>query len=497
MPAKEIKDLRQAGKLDDAYNMATAELQSEPENIWAKRNMSWVLYSQLDAAGNNLPLFLLKLEETKQLNLPETEEMFFENISIVISKAVRKITGEATIDFGKLHLLFDAVKDIPIKRNSKWFSVLYRAFHKGMKGSYRYIEFADWWNFDNFKPENYQKDKLPNGKEVIALVEQAYIAYAKHLLPNHSQPGEVVFDKIKAEAFLPKLIKIAEEYPTYQYPAYFHAKLLLALGDKENMLSALLPFAKRKRNDFWVWEILAEAFSNEPDKVFSCYCKALSCQSPEEMLVSLRQKMAGILISKQLYNEAKTEIELLIDARNAHGFKIPNDVVNWQSQEWYKNANAQKSNIAFYKQYIPAAEAILFNDTPEETVIVVFVNSDKKMLNFIASETKFGFFKYERFLKDVKVGDTLQVRFQGGAKEGMYQLHTAIKSNDEAFKKQFLKEVEGDVKIPAGMSFGFLGDVFIHPTVVSKLNLTDGLHLKANAMKSYNQEKKQWGWKLI
>lgn len=215
------------------------------------------------------------------------------------------------------------------------------------------------------------------------------------------------------------------------------------------------------------------------------------------MLVSLRQRMARILISKKLYNEAKTEIKLLIDARNAHGFKIPNEVVNWQSQEWHKDANAQKTNMGFYKQYIPAPEAILFSDAPEETVLVEFVNSDKKMLNFIASETKFGFFKYHRFFKDVKVGDILKVRFHGGTREGMYQLYTAIKSNDEAFRKQFLKEVKGDVKIPTGKSFGFLGDAFVHPSLVAKLKLTDGLHLKANAIKSYNQDKKQWGWKLI
>jgi hypothetical protein len=120
------------------------------------------------------------------------------------------------------------------------------------------------------------------------------------------------------------------------------------------------------------------------------------------MLVNLRQRMAGLLISKNLFNEAKTEIDLLVESRTTHGFKIPNDVIGWQSKDWYKNAVAKKSNIDFYKQYIPVAESLLFSDTPEETVIVEFVNSDKKILNFIASETKFGFFKYDRFLGMLK-----------------------------------------------------------------------------------------------
>jgi len=119
------------------------------------------------------------------------------------------------------------------------------------------------------------------------------------------------------------------------------------------------------------------------------------------------------------------------------------------------------------------------------------------MLNFIASESKFGFFKYDRFFRDVKVGDILKVRFQGGSNGGMYQIFTAIKTNDEAFKKQFMKQIAGVVKIPSGKSFGFLEDAFIHPTIVTRMKLEDSMPLEGLAIRSYNQDKKQWSWKLI
>ena len=497
MPAKEIKELRHAGKLEEAYAMAKAELDVDLSNIWGKRNLSWVLYAQLDALASNLPDFLLKLNELKELELPASEEMLFDNISIVLSKAARAIVKSEPLDLSRVYKLFDAVKPLPLKRNSKWFGALYAAFHKGLKESPRYIEFADWWNFENFQAEAYQKEKMPNGREIMAIAEQAYIAYAKHLLPIRTSHGEVIFNKEKAEAFLPKLTNIAELYPQFQYPAYFVAKLLLALGDKENMLSALLPFAKRKMNDFWVWEILGEAFSDDADKVFACYCKALSCQSPEEMLVNLRQKMASILINKKLFAESKTEIELLVKARTLKGYKIPNEVVNWQSQGWYKTTEVKKSNANFYKQYTGAAEAILFMDVPEETVMVDFVNTDRKILNFIASDTKYGFFKYERFLRDVNVGDTFKVRFQGGSAGGIHQVYTVSKVRDEDFIKGYKKEVTGEVKITLGKPFGFLGDIFIHPALVTKLGLVNGIQLNGTAIKTFNQEKKQWGWKLI
>jgi hypothetical protein len=497
MPANEIKELRKAGKLDEAYAMAKAELEANLSNIWGKRNLSWVLYAQLDEFSTNLDAFLAKINEVKELDLPESEEMFYDNISIVISKAARVITHEATLDINKLHRLFDSIKGLSIKRNTKWFSVLFNAMHKGMKESNRYIEFADWWDFKNFRPEDFQKEKMPNGQEIMAIAEQAYITYAKHLLPKQTQYGEIIFNKEKTEAFLPVLTQIVEDYPQFQYPAYYNAKLLLALGDKDNMLEALLPFAKKKRNDFWVWEILAEAFSSDPEKVFSCYCKALCCKSPDEMLVGLRQKMARILISKNLYNEARTEIDLLVNTRIEKSFTIPAEVTNWQTMDWYKTATATKTNFRFYKTFLPIAEALLFSDVPEELVIVEFVNSDRKMLNFIASKSKFGFLKYERFFSEVKVGDTLKVRFQGGSQEGMHQLYTAIKVNDEAFKSQFLKEIVGFIKIPNGKPFGFIEDVFIHPSLVNKYKLTDGLKFTGKAIMSYNQEKNQWGWKLL
>jgi len=497
MPAKEIKELRQAGKLEEAYAMAKAELEADLSNIWGKRNLSWVLYAQLDELASNLDAFIEKINEVKELDLPASEEMFFENLSIVISKAARVITHEPTMDINKIHRLFDSIKELSLKRNSKWFCVLFNAMHKGMKESNRYLEFADWWDFKNFRPEDFQKEKMPNGKEVMAIAEQAYIAYAKHLLPKQTQHGDIIFNKEKAEAFLPVLSEIVEDYPQFQYPAYFKAKLLLALGNKDNMLESLLPFAKKKRNDFWVWEILAEAFSSDPEKVFACYCKALSCKSPDEMLVSLRQKMARLLIARKLYNEARTEIDLLVHSRTEHGFKIPAEVTNWQALDWYKTAVQSKSNFGFYKSYVPIAEALLFSEVPEESVIVEFVNADKKILNFIASETKFGFLKYDRFFSDVKVGDTLKVRFQGGSNEGMHQLYTAIKVNDEAFKKHFMKELQGVVRIPAGKPFGFMDDVFIHPSLVTKYKLIDGMQFTGNAIKSFNREKKQWGWKLV
>jgi len=495
MPAKEIKELRKSGKLLEAFNMAKTELDAQPDNIWAKRNISWVYYDYLSQSieNQNIDNFIHCLNEIKKLELPIEDKMLADSVAWKIGMIMFSILKTKDFQEHKLFKVYELAKTFSYTQPSESYSFLFKGLHKFLKEGDNYLQFADWWDFSNFREEDYQKEKLPDGKEVMSIVEQAHIAYAKHLLPKQN----IVFDKEKVISFIEKLTFLEEKQPKYQYPAFFKAKLLLALGNKNNMLESLLPFAKKKSNDFWVWEILAEAFIEEPKKVFACYCKALSCKSPEEMLVNLRQKMARIFVSKNYFNEAKTEIELLVKSRTNHGFGIPNEVVNWQSQEWYKNAITKTSNYNLYKKYIPEAESILYFDIPEELVIVNFVNSDRKMLNFVASESKFGYLKYDRFFNNVQIGDVLKVRFQGGSNEGMFHLNTAIKTEDDVFRKQFYKEVEGNVRISEGKAFGFLSDIFIHPSLVSKLNLTNGMPFIGKAIKTYNKEKKLLDWKLI
>lgn len=57
----------------------------------------------------------------------------------------------------------------------------------------------------------------------------------------------------------------------------------------------------------------------------------------------------------------------------------------------------------------------------------------------------------------------------------------------------FTKDVDSIVRIPEVKSFAFIDDVFVHPSLVAKLQLKDGLIFKEKAIRSYNQEKKQWG----
>ncbi|MGZ4068302.1 MAG: DUF7017 domain-containing protein [Bacteroidia bacterium] len=499
MPAKEIKELRQSGKLQEAYAMAKLELEAEPDNIWTKRNLSWVLYDYVkqNTAAANYDTFKNYVEQIVTLHLPEDEKMLFDQLSWQLGKMVFLLLKEQPVEQNKIHPLYQFCRQFHLTKPSDAYSFLFKAFHKAFKDGTTYTEFADWWDFSNFKADDYQKEKLPNGKEVMATAEQAIIAYCKHLFSRTSFHGEVIFDREKAADFLPFLDGVIEAHPEYQYPPYFKAKMLLALGDQENMLSALLPFAKKKRNDFWVWDVMSEAFPNDEQKRLACYCRALTCKTSDDFLINIRQKMAGWFISHNMFNDAKTEIDRIIKARQANEWKLPAEVQNWTVQPWYKTATLKNSNFDFYKKYLSIADNLLYTDIPEETVLIEFVNTDKKIANFIASEQKFGFFKYDRFIDSLKVGDTVKVRFDGKGSEGHFKLFTLEKSNDESFRSRFIMPVSGEVRIGEGKPFGFVQDSFIHPSLIKKYNLRNHQSVKGTMIKSYNKEKGAWSWKVF
>jgi hypothetical protein len=509
MPAKEIKELRKSGKVNEAYEMAKIELSSMPDDIWAKRNLSWVLVDFIKAgidSGNHEEV-KNRLSEIAGINKPADEVMLFENVCWVIGKylfSLIKNVDWTLLPFQEKHkiinyaaglLPFLMPMGLPLK--TEGYSFLFKAFHKILKDGNNYIRFADWWDFKNFREEDYQKEKMPNGKEIMSLAEQAYLAYAKHLLPQQIHGAGLQFDEQKVRSFLEKLEQVNELHPEYTYTEFYKAKLLLALGEKDNILSALLPFAKKKRNDFWVWDILADAFESNTKLKMACYCKALTCKTPAEFLVNVHQKLAALFIGEQLFKEAKNEIIQLVKTRQEHSWNTPGVVNTWVAQEWFKNTQGDGNNRKFYEQHIHLAESILYSDIPEEPVIIEFVNNDKKIASFIASETKHGFFKFDRFINKLELGDVASVRFNGGSDDGFFKLNTLLKVQNPEFQSKFFRTAVGPIKIPTGKNIGFVDHVFVPASLVTKYNLKDGESVSGKAIKSYNKEKAQWGWKML
>ncbi len=497
MSFKKIRELRQAGKLEEALQMANQALEGEPDNIWNKRAVAGVYYDYLDkhSQPDSFDAFKENLIKVKDLELPDDERMIFDDCAWKIRSLVDGLQKSKPIDFGKINELFEIIREFHFTKPSKAYSFLYEAFHKGYQKWSNYLSFADWWNFEYFRSEDYSKEEF---KGKMSIAERAYIAYPKKLLE-----GELItlgqqksIDKDKVQSFLPQLDIIINNHPDYQFLPYFKAKLLLALGNDENVLSSFLPFARQKQNDFWVWELMAKIFSENKDIQFACYCKALSLKTLEDVLIKLRQIFAGILVEKQMYNEAKTEIQQVIAIREKHEWKLPSQITRWAKQDWFKSATAKKDNRDLYSQHIKKAEEIIFQDIPEEIIAVEFVNENRNMLNFVKDKRKFGFFNYSSQLDKPQIGNILKVRFNREGRDGFYKILTAKKAESN-LTSEAIKNFEGALKIISPQNFGFIDDVFIEPKLIQDNRLNDGQNFTGKAILSFNKMKDEWGWKAI
>jgi len=490
MSFKEVNSLRKEGKVVEAYELARIDIQnSEEGDIWAIRGMSWVLIAFLkqNASYDQRRNFLNYLKEFSDLNMPEDEELVYENLKYWIVKFLFSAVNQNFSDNNLLNEFTNIYKELNVSKPSELHSKVLTALLK--KSDWQgFFSFIRWWDLDNLRTEDYQEEEY-NGKKMMTLAERAYIAYSKAAILTNQVNDEVI----------QKLENFVEKNPKFIYPQYYLGKALLAIGDNEEAFKRFVPFARKKRNDFWVWDLLSEIQEDLDTKV-SCLCKALTCKSPEKMLVKVHHTLAHLLLAKNEYIPTKFEIEEAIRIRQKEGWKIPNDLQILTEKEWYKDSPSQKSNWKFYKQNTRKAEELLFADIEPEIAIVTHVNTEKSMLNFIVSKTRSGFFNYSRYFNKIEFGDFLKLRLQLQKKEteSFYRVLSAEKT-DEFPNENVYKPFKGSLEIIEGKAFGFIDNIFVPPYLIEEKNLRakNGNEFAGKAVLNFNKRKGIWDWKIL
>lgn len=519
MSFKEIMGFRKAGNLEKAMEMALKDLETNREDLWNKRAAGWVYYDYLKKFAGNIDYkeFCRYLDLLEELKLPADEHMLFDQIAWQIGKFISALSFQHILpedkqgkqnEAGNFNLgvllkinsdyifnIYNKIKNYPFSKPSEAYSFLFKIFMKKrfsvVEDSF-FLDFADWWDFANFRPEDYQKRVTENGKPFISLAEQAYINYSKQLLKLPSSTDEVQIKRINE--FIPKLDKVIKDHPELEYPLYFKAKLFLLIGKTTEVRDFILPFVKRKQGEFWVWDLLSDTFSDDEPGKMACLCKAVSCDGQEKMKIHVHQKLANLLRSKGLDKEADVEESVV---RAIKGEIKPGGIpISEISQYISSNKETLKKSKAFCQKYLKEAEEILFSSIPKELAVVEFVNKDNKILNFVINKTKAGYLKYDRFLNDVEIGDKLIVRLNGAGTNSRYNVIT-LEKTDQKVSDEILRNYKGIIRINENVPFGHVEDIFIEPRLVKDHQLSNGMEISGVALISYNKKKEKWGWKAI
>lgn len=510
-----ITSLRKAGRLVDAWHLAHQKLMENSDDRTYNLNMAWVYYDFLKMAiGKNKPGDVTKIvDKIKSLNIPENDHMFFDSCSWQLGKWVFALARQPEKNMHRAYQLFEAIMHFNFTKPEKGYSFLLKAFLKIFKAHYNFLAFADWWGFENLTDE----DKKPgsfNNKKTMSLAENCYLNYAKVLSARFAIKTENTGDEMpikpeKIKGFVEVLETQIQNYPGFLN--YYLARIYIGLQEKKAALRVILPFVLQKQNQFWVWELMADIFIDDPIKQMNCLCTALSCKTKPEFLVNTRQKFIRLLVSEKKYAEAKTEVDQLVKTRGANGWKIPDEIVNCRNQDWYSRAKHNGNNKAFYNAFSNPS-VILFPGQKPIKAVVEWVDNKTGRLGFIVSKQFHGILSFKNQIKHVLPGRVIEVHFTGISqiiqqvkrnynsgydKQKLKCTAVQIRLSDNQKNTSFLKPINGRFKSLQGKSFGFVNGVFVDSRLLKMGAIINNKPVTGLSVLSYNKKRNAWGFKAV
>lgn len=483
---KEITEMCKEGKVQEAYEIAKAEVTKSPGNVWAQRSVGWALYYMIknDATRGDYNQLLKDIDELKSLDLltMANDSMIFENVEFQIANFIKHHVSLSDIQASaKLSTFFFKLKDYTFKP-SKGHSFLLQSIIKFDNWS-EMADFFDWWDLDNLSQEDYTPYETQKGQKIMTLAERAFIAKSKELLKLR--------DLSRIELFLPKLDALMNDHQEMMYPGYFYGKLLLALGsDADEALKVIIPFARKKATEFWVWQLLSDVFAHDEDKQLACLLRAVHCRTQENFLGKVRLKLAQLYIKNGLYNKARYHINALTRCYTSNGWHLPHEIDNFIHQPWFDSTVPDNVDSIDYKTI---TDGILCDGAEECIAVVTNVNPVNNIISMI-----YGFEKRtaQKLRFKVQAGNILKLHYINNP-DGRIRILSANKAQlPEALN--YAKTVVGNIVKREDKDFAFLncGDdrCFVSPTIVRKYNLTNGVTVKALIVYDYNKKKEEWNW---
>ena len=328
-------------------------------------------------------------------------------------------------------------------------------------------------------------EKLVNG--LYGIVKERFSRHA----PDTEQDRQVI------EWMLDRMDEVYDKLPDEKWGNFRVGKLLVLLGRIEEARDKVLPAVRRNQTQFWAWSALSELF---PEHQKCCIARALLCEEEEQKLVRVKRKAQelGLPLDDSAALKviaAEADAVLLIGIRPVDGVL----------ESCYRNQDG-KYRARFYlrggkdvRSVSPAAVRLphgtkdgapmsIYLDEDDSSKIIavrprdgvmwdvlplvplVYGGRSKKGRGLLLSRAFEMSCSLEGFsqLESAKPGDTFNVRYtMRKSDHGIVYDVRDIVATDVAVDG--MGEFEGPLRLPEGAGgFGFVDNVFVSPTLISR-----------------------------
>ena len=162
--------------------------------------------------------------------------------------------------------LFDLVCNANFDGNATLRKQIFEAFHWFSRFWNAYLDFCDWWGFENFDIADFQ---IVNRRDSLA--ESAYIAYSRRLAPLTA--GGYMFD------FYIDFIEKKLRYPFTVYADYHICRFMIRTGfDAQDVLKGYRKYIKEKFSKMWTWITLSYLYEPDSIEYQACELFAAECE---------------------------------------------------------------------------------------------------------------------------------------------------------------------------------------------------------------------------
>ena len=465
--SQEVTALRKDGRIEEAYAKGYEFLEANPNDEYLKTAVGWVLY-----------------EKVKGIVSQAKHASFSDKTS---SETLRNILRMyAKLKLPRPDLLFSLLLSQVIQ-----FPLEELAF---------FPKFMMWAGIDSFRPEDFCEQTTDNGKRYESLVEKTARAVGKI---SRGLTKEDFFDIREVQTFAVHLIDFAVSEASLQKPElldYHKALLLHSLGELEQAKETLLPFVRKKRNEFWAWQALADVVAEiSPDEATNLYVKAcLSCRD-EAFAVNVFESLSSLAVSQNKFSLSKWAAYKAFQIRDQKGWSISPSLSRLLESAWYSDDSIPSLTEDALERMALDAERFIQIGLPvyDANYIGSFTNKKGRRI------TKFGAVidNVPQELTTAKKTphmdrpDTLGCPVKLTVDSNQKHLHIiAVTQRPSGTPFDSMQRRSGQFRLhPRG--FGFIGDVYIPHEIADQIE--DGHHASVAVVRKRDKKKNQWGLTAI
>lgn len=534
MSYREVNDLRKSGQLDEALEMANADLEKD-NSAWSYRALFWVLHDMCkQCLANNQKNQATELVERMKEILPNMEEgqdsvaekqINFLEQQLSPFTAIIKQADQDSRDNSTVVKAFNNVKDIVCndeiglddfqQRTAGWILYRYAKHELERKATYnvrhalslylklkvekpsplhssilrmaveletefrndfKFTTFLEMWGFNNFSEKDWEQFTTDDGRKLPCLVEKAIGRYCKELVDDHIN--------LVPDEFIQLMEKARNKFPRDGKLELNYARLLAARGETDQAINAYRTVTQ-KIPQAYVWQEMADLISDRDIKQ-AVLCKVITMQRDEQFLGDTRLLLAQQLIEDGNFTAAKFELDTYYRAKQEKGWSVK-PPFRELADRIPAGTQATHDNKELYSSKLDALNVFMYPDAKTAVVAYngkTFANKrGKQRAKLVASDGKSITIAPNRLPRRQQHRPYyFYIMKYAMTERGIEPLSIAPIDEEEGLKHfQFISD---NVRIRTkfdGKRYGFVGDCYIHRNLLGQA--ADGQQLKVLAIK--------------